>query len=70
VASSFDELRREKSNHLVALGEQTMAFLRDESGISGVEYAAFGIIIVLGILVVLKAVMKTGNLLVQVSGPF
>jgi Flp pilus assembly pilin Flp len=41
--------------------KRMMAFLRDKGGIFRIEYAVLGLIIVLGILVVVVALTKTGK---------
>ncbi len=43
------------------LRKQTLAFLRDESGITSMEYAMLAVIIVLGILVVLSTLTSKGK---------
>jgi Flp pilus assembly pilin Flp len=46
---------------MVGLRKKPMIFLRDESGISSIEYVVLGVIIILGILLVLSALMKKGT---------
>jgi Flp pilus assembly pilin Flp len=41
--------------------KKMMVFLGDEGGISKIEYAALGLIIVLGILVMVTALTKKGK---------
>jgi Flp pilus assembly pilin Flp len=43
------------------LRKKILAFLRDEDGISGIEYAVLGVIIVLAIVVVLSTFIKKGK---------
>jgi Flp pilus assembly pilin Flp len=43
---------------MMELRKKTIIFLRDESGISYIEYVVLGVIIVLGMLLVLSALMK------------
>lgn len=46
---------------MVELRQKIMTFLRDESGISGIEYAVLGVIIVLGALLVLSTFTEKGK---------
>jgi Flp pilus assembly pilin Flp len=61
VASSFDELWKERRNHMMELRKKVLTFLRDESGISWIEYAVLLVLIVLGIISVLSVLMRKGS---------
>jgi hypothetical protein len=52
---------RKKRSRLRQLHQNTLAFLREERGITGLEYAALGVIIALGILIVLRILTRTGT---------
>jgi Flp pilus assembly pilin Flp len=43
------------------LRKKMMAFLRDEGGISGIEYAVLLVLIVLGVLAVVSVLTGKGN---------